>query len=205
MIGLERQRQVVVKFRVAGQAADRIGEVGDRGIGMPERQLRAAAQEPRLAVIGGHFQNAVESRQRLFGLIPRELDGGDAAAGHGMIRLALERAEVFREGRVGLAHDLEQAAEREMGLRAVRVDLDRRLEPLAGRFGVSFLGLDLPQPDQGIHIIGVELESADEAVLGVAQAALQEVDSSQAMLRDRRCRASSDLLLERDWAVATSP
>ena len=115
-----------------------------------------------------------------------------------VVRLAFERPEVLGQGRVGLAHDLEHAAEREVRLGAMRVDLDRRLKPLASRLGIAFLGFDLTQTDHGINIIGVELERAAEAVFRIGQAALEQVDSSQPLLGDGRGRRSSDLVLKRE-------
>ena len=44
-------------------------QVGDRLGGVPDRQLGASAQEAGLAIVGGHFQDLVEPRQRLLGLI----------------------------------------------------------------------------------------------------------------------------------------
>ena len=61
VVGLERERQVVINIRAAGKRADRVLKIGDRRLGVPERELSAAAEEPCLTVVGGHFQHAVES------------------------------------------------------------------------------------------------------------------------------------------------
>ena len=100
---------------------------------------------------------------------------------------------------IGLAHDLEHAAEREVRLSAMRVDLDRHLEPFAGGLCVAFVRLDLAQPDDGIHIVGVDLERTTEALLRFGQTAVEEINRTEALLGNRGGRRAGDLLLKRGF------
>ena len=77
------------------------------------------------------------------------------------------------------------------------VDLDRRLKSFAGRLGVAFLRLDSTQTDQGIDIIGVELESTAEAGLRIGQPALEQINRPQSLLGDGRPGRPSHLCLQR--------
>ena len=89
--------------------------------------MSTTAEIAGLTILGGQLDDLVESRQRLVGLVLRELDGGDAQADLGVIRFEFEGAEVFRQCVVGSSLGFEQPAQGKMSPGPVGVDLDRRL------------------------------------------------------------------------------
>ena len=164
---------------------------------MPQFELGAASEVAGLAVVGGDLHHLVQSRQCLIGLVPRQLDGRDPQADLGIVRFEFQSPEIFRQGLVGPSHGLEQAAQGEMGLGTVGVDLDRGLESLECGRGIGPLRLDLPQADQGLDIIGVALEGGTEAGLRLGQPALELQDRAQPLLRLGRSRGLGNQLQQR--------
>ena len=100
VVGLERQCQAVVNIGSVGEAGWR-----RRGnLRSPGRNDAASDGRGREGRGPRHFRgelhDLVESRQRLIGLAPRQLDGRDREADLGVVRLEFQGAEVFRQGLV---------------------------------------------------------------------------------------------------------
>ena len=130
--------RLVVNIRPVGQAAGGGPKIFDRLREMPQCQMSAAAEVVGLAIVGGELDHLVQSRQRLIGLVPRQLDGGDPQADFGVVRFEFQGSEVFRQRLVRLSDFASsKQAQGEVGLGTVGVDLDRRLESLERRGATS--------------------------------------------------------------------
>ncbi len=152
---------------------------------------RPASKQSQLTVSAIDVNGLVKPRKRLVGLVPPQLNRTNAVVDLGPQGIEFKRAEVGRQGVVGLAYRFQRLAAGEVSLGVVGLDLDRRLVPLEGRWQVSPRGLDIAEPDQRVGIICVELERPSEAGVGFGEPSFELENLPQPLVRLGRAGESA--------------
>lgn len=176
MSGFQGQRELKVDVGPSRKQAGGGPEILDGKRRVPEHQVRPAAQEADLAVVGSEISRLVQPYQCLIGLVPGKLNRADVAAGLGMERVELKGPEVGGKGRVGLPHALQYQSTGEVGLRIMRFDLDGRFEALERGRGLPFRVFNCSKSDQGAHVVRVELQGSTKTGLGLVEPPLKLED-----------------------------